>query len=148
MSRLRIQHCIISNITRQYGTHPTSDLLGVDYFHTVPAHKEFPYYVSGLELFVRFLGTRRIRGRIRITVSQIDDEGFGDPLDLRSTLFAPTAHSDGVLVLDKGFKLINMMIPEEGTFAVRVHRRIRPHSWSPPEWRVLATEWICLSRSI
>lgn len=148
MGRLRIQHCIVNGITRQYGPHPTSDLLGVDYFRTVPADTEFPYYVSSLELFVRFLGTRRIRGRVRITVSQIDDEG----LDIRSIydqlFLLPTANSDGILVLDKGFKLINMMIPEEGTFAVRVHRRVRSRSWSPPDWRVLATEWICFSRSI
>ena len=52
MGRLRIQHCIINRITRQYGPHPTSDLLGVDYFHTISADVEYPYVVSQLELFV------------------------------------------------------------------------------------------------
>jgi hypothetical protein len=57
MGRLRVQHCLVNQTTRQYGQNPTSDLLGVDYFHTVPPDTEFPRTVGKLELFVRFFGT-------------------------------------------------------------------------------------------
>jgi hypothetical protein len=75
VGRLRVQHCVVNMTTRQYGPHPTSDLLGVDYFHTVPADTEFPRTLSKLELFVRFIGTGGVAGRIRVTVSHLDANG-------------------------------------------------------------------------
>lgn len=57
MSRPRpdVQLCVLCHTARRYGPHPTWDLLGVDYTHTVPPDAEFPRYLPRLDLFVRFL---------------------------------------------------------------------------------------------
>ena len=65
MSRLAVQQCVVCKTIRQFGPNPTTDLLGMDYFYTVPADTEFPQ-PGNLELFVRFLGLDQpLRGSSR-----------------------------------------------------------------------------------
>src|SRR5688500_15573374 len=52
--RVRVHHFVANLTTRQYGPHPTSDLLGVDYIHDVPADAEFPRTILRMDLFTRF----------------------------------------------------------------------------------------------
>lgn len=52
--RVRVHHFVANLTTRQYGSHPTSDLLGVDYWHEVPADTEFPRTIGRIDLFTRF----------------------------------------------------------------------------------------------
>ncbi len=125
MGRVRVQHCIVNATTRQYGPNPTSDLLGVDYFHTVPADTEFPRTLGKLELFVRFFGDNGITGRVRITVSRLYSNGTDRELVYRRMFDITATGVSGSVVLDRGFKLINVLIPGEGTYAVRVARRVR-----------------------
>jgi hypothetical protein len=147
MGRLRVQHCVVNATTRQYGPSPTSDLLGVDYFHTVPADTEFPRAVGKLELFVRFFGTNGISGRVRVTVSLLNPDGTDRELVYRKVFNLPTSTASGLVVLDKGFKLLNMLIPAEGTYAVRVTRRVR-RPWEVRRgWRILAVDYLYIARA-
>ena len=52
--RVTVHHFVANLTTRQYGEHPTSDLLGVDYIHDVPADAEFPRTILRMDLFTRF----------------------------------------------------------------------------------------------
>ncbi len=125
MPRLRVQHCILNKTTRQYGSNPTSDLLGVDYFHTFPTDAEYPRFVSKLELFVRFIFRDRLGGKIRVTMTEVDSEG-SDLRDIYSHDFpSPIIDDEGELVQDKSFNLLSLMIPGDGTYAIRVMRRTR-----------------------
>lgn len=147
MGRLRVRHCVVNRTTRQYGPNPTSDLLGVDYFHTVPADTEFPRSLGKLELFVRFFGTDGISGRVRVTVSHLKPDGTDRELVYRRQFDLPTSYARGLVVLDKGFKLINILIPGEGTYAVRITRRVRRPWEARSGWRVLATDYLYIARA-
>ena len=147
MGRLRVQHCVVNATTRQYGPNPTSDLLGVDYFHTVPADTEFPRTVGKLELFVRFFGTDGISGRVRVTVSLLNPDGTDRELVYRRAFDLSTTAARGFVVLDKGFKLLNVLIPGEGTYAVRVTRRVRRPWEARRGWRVLAVDYLYIARA-
>src|SRR5262245_4459786 len=52
--RVAVHHFVANMTTRQYGQHPTSDLLGVDYIHEVPADTEFPRWLPRIDVFTRF----------------------------------------------------------------------------------------------
>ncbi|MDY3555582.1 hypothetical protein R5W24_004725 [Gemmata sp. JC717] len=147
MGRLRVQHCVVNMTTRQYGPNPTSDLLGIDYFHTVPADTEFPRTLAKLELFVRFFGTDGVSGRVRVTVSYLWPDGTDRELVYRR-LFDVAVHDvTGPVVLDRGFKLINVLVPGEGTYAMRVTRRVRRPWEANSGWRVLAADYIQIARA-
>lgn len=142
MGRLRIQHCIINRITRQYGPHPTSDLLGVDYFHTISADVEYPYVVSQLELFVRFYCESKLGGSILVTVShESGTEPAEEPVYSQSYVL-PDLEANGSIIYDRSFKLKGLRISREGLFSIRVQRRIRRTFWQLPTWRILSTEYI------
>jgi hypothetical protein len=147
MGRLRVQHCVVNMTTRQYGPNPTSDLLGVDYFHTVPADTEFPRTLAKLELFVRMFGTDGIAGQVRITVSHLHPDGMDRELVYRKTFALPASVARGLVVLDRAFKLINVLLPGEGTYAVRVTRRVRRPWEAKPGWRILAADYLYVSRA-
>src|SRR5690348_616839 len=51
---VNVHHFVANITTRQYGPHPTSDLLHVDYIHDVPPDTEFPRRVGRIDLFTRF----------------------------------------------------------------------------------------------
>ena len=59
----------------------------------------------------------------------------------------PTVATPGLVVLDSGFKLINVLIPGEGTYAVRVTRRVRRPWEARPGWRILAAEYLHIARA-
>ena len=146
MARLRVQHCILNDTTRQYGSHPTSDLLGVDYVHSLPADTEYPRFVPKLELFVRFVFQDRLCGTVRITMTELDDDG-DDIRRIYARDFAlPLIEDKGVLFIDRSFKLVNLMIPGDATYAIRVMRRSRQAPWMKPYWKTLATEYVLFSR--
>jgi hypothetical protein len=59
MKRRIAVHDFVANLTtRQYGPHPTSDLLAVDYIHEVPPDTEFPRWLPRMDVFTRFYLTR------------------------------------------------------------------------------------------
>lgn len=147
MGRLRVQHCVVNLTTRQYGPNPTSDLLGVDYFHTVPADTEFPRSLRKLELFVRFFGTDGAAGRVRVTVTRLWPDGSDRELVYRRLFDVSVQGASGAVVLDRGFKLVDGLVPGEGVYAVRVARRVRRPWEAKARWRVLAADHIAITRA-
>lgn len=147
MGRLRVQHCVVNATTRQYGPNPTSDLLGVDHFRTVPADTEFPRTLGKLELFVRFYGSDGITGRVRITVSYLWPDGSDRELVYRNLFNIAVPNLSGAVIMDRGFKLVNVLIPGEGSYAVRVMRAVRRPWEAKIGWRVLAADYIQIARA-
>lgn len=147
MARLRVLHCLLSRVIRQYGPHPTSDLLGVDYYRTVPADTEFPVLLNPLEVFVRFLGAGGIRGRVWILVSYLNPDGSDRRVIYRKPAALPTVVSTGDVVLERSFKLVGVSLPGEGVYAVRVARRSR-RAWDlRSRWRILRADYFQLTRA-
>jgi hypothetical protein len=145
--RLDVQHCVVNMTTRQYGPHPTSDLLGVDYFHTVPADTEFPRTVARLELFVRFFGAGLRPTQVRVTVSRLNPDGTDRDQCYDHTFPVCTTALPGPVVIDRGYKLLNVQLPGEGEYAVRVLQAVK-RRWEPrPGWRVLAAEYFWVERA-
>lgn len=147
MGQVRVQHCIVNATTRQYGPNPTSDRLGADYFHTVPADTEFPRALGKRELFVRFFGSDGIAGRVRDTVSLLRPDGSDRELVDRNRFDVSAPGVSGAVVFDRGFKLINVQVPGEGTYAVRATRRVRRPWEAKPGWRVLAVDDFHIARA-
>lgn len=145
--RVRVQHCILNATTRQYGPHPTSDLLGVDYFLTVPADTEFPKRLGKLELFVRFFGDDGITGRVRVTITRLYASGADRELVYRNRFDISTPVVGGLIVPDRSFKMMNVLLPGEGTYAVRVARGVRRPWEAKRGWRVLAVEYFHIARA-
>lgn len=146
MSRLAVQHCVVNTTTRQYGPHPTSDLLGGDYFHTVPADTEFPR-AAKVELFVRFFGLNLPPVWVRVEVVYLNPDGTDRELVYRRRFDLPFTGEAGRVVMDRGFKLLNVRLPGEGEYAVRVLRRVRRRFAARAEWRVLAGEYFAVTRA-
>ncbi len=147
MARLRIQHCIVNLTTRQYGVHPTSDLLGVDYYYTVPADTEFPTYPRKFELFVRFIASSRIGGSVRVTISFLNYDGSDRQIIYKKRFGVPSATAARFLVVDQGFKMLNVSLPGEGTYAVRVSKQFRKPWEAKTRWILLATDYFLVEKA-
>jgi hypothetical protein len=138
--------CLVSRVIRQYGPNPTSDLLGVDYFVDVPADTEFPKRIGPLELFVRFVGVNGIRGRVRVVVSYLNPDGSDRQVMFRKVYPLPTVVAAGDVILARGFKLVDLDVPGEGTYAVRVARRVRRPWEAKAGRRVLGADYFQVRR--
>jgi hypothetical protein len=119
--RLPVQHCVLARVVRQYGPHPTSDLLGVDYTLTAPADTEFPGFVGGVELFVR--NPRPAAVWVTITRLWPDGTDRAEVFRRRFDLSFPT-HANPVMV-DVGLKVPNLSLPGVSGYAVRIVRPTR-----------------------
>jgi hypothetical protein len=154
MSRLDVQQCIVSTAIRQYGPNPTSDLLGVDYFYTVPADTEFPRTIK-LELFARFFGIDQSPTWVFLTVMYLSQNGSDREEVYRKRFDLPFLNQSGRVVLDRGFKLMNVLLVGEGEYAVRVLRPRRQRrqyntgsKWQESaEWRILAADYFAVGRA-
>lgn len=149
MSRPRVfvQLCVVNMTTHQYGPHPTSNLLGVDYFRAYPPDTEFPRTIGRLDLFVRFLlrpPNATDPFEIAVHVHRLNPDGT-DRQQVNNFRFPVQVGQDAV-AHDHVFRLVNIQIPGEGQYAVRVCRWGR-HSWKGEGWRVLATDYFLVIRS-
>ena len=144
MAGLRVLHCLVNSTTRQHGSPPTSDLLGVNYFRTVPADTEFPRRYGPLELFVRFSVARRMGGRVRVVVSYLNPDGSDRQVVYRKVFVLPSRTDPAGVLLDRAFKLANVELPGEGVYVVRVVRRVR-QGWAS-RWRVLGRDHFSITR--
>ncbi len=70
--RVAVHHLVANLTTRQYGPNPTSDLLGVDYWHGVPPDTEFPHTLRQMDLFTRFYPMRARPTEYRVRVFWLD----------------------------------------------------------------------------
>lgn len=143
-SRLDVQLCVVNMTTRQYGPHPTSDLLGVDYLRTYPPDTEFPRTVDQLDVFVRFFVAEMNPTRIAVRVWHLHPDGSRRER-VNEHRFVVPFHPDEVF-REHVFRLKNVRIPGEGTYAVQVCRRSR-HNWKGFGLRVLGTDYFHVVRS-
>ncbi|MBX9628441.1 MAG: hypothetical protein K2X82_31885 [Gemmataceae bacterium] len=147
MSRLRVLHCLVNRVTRQYPPDTSSDLLGVNYFRSVPADTEFPKLLAPFEVFVRFYARRRIGGSVWVFVSPARPGGAGPGVFYRRRFALPTVTGPADVVYDRSFKLVGMTVPGAGTYTVRVVRRAGRGWDGRRRWRVLGTDYFQVVRA-
>jgi hypothetical protein len=132
--RVAVHHFVANLTTRQYGPHPTSDLLGVDYVHSVPADTEFPRWLAKVDLFTRFYLTAAKPTEFLIRVSWRDAPSSRQPCRRTygpfTILFAPTD-----VVHDHAFRLVNVQLDGPGRYDVFLYHRRRTKRG--PRWRRL-----------
>lgn len=145
--RFSVLLCVVNQTTRQYGPYPTSDLLGVDYFYRVPANTEFPKWVPKLELFVRFVGHDVTPATVSVAIVRLHPDGTDRDEVYRKRFAVPFSGQPGQVVLDLSYKLMNIVLPSDGVFAVRVLRRGKNRYTGDPVWRVLATDYFEVIKS-
>ena len=144
MARLSVQHCVLGLSARQHGRPVTTDLLGINYFYTVPADTEFPKTVAQVEVFVRFFGEDLPPVSVQVVVGRVLGRRAIGGLLYRRRFVVSDVPQPGSVVIDRTFKLLYLRLPGEGEYAVQVHRRVRPEWGNEPSYRVLTTErfWV------
>jgi hypothetical protein len=144
--RLTVQHCVLTRVVRQYGPHPTSDLLGVDYTLTAPADTEFPWSVGGAEVFVRYFvwNPRPVTVWVSVTRLNPDDTDGAQIYRKRYDLRFPPP--PGRAMMDTGLKLRNLSFPGEGRYAIRILRPVKGRWQVGPNWRTLGVEYFLVER--
>ncbi len=147
MARLRVLNCMLAQTVRQYGPHPTSDLLGVDYFYDLPADTEFPRRLGPLELFVRFLVSGPLVGRVRLSITRLHLDGTDRDRVYWKMSDLPAVPNPGLVVIDHGFKLRNVVVPGEARYAVRVSRKVGRRWDGTRRWRILAADHLDVRRA-
>ena len=122
--RLSVQHCVVTQTTTRSGSPPTSNLLGVNHYLTVPTDAEFPRTVSTMDVFVRFFLRNPRTTKIAVEVWWLDANGADRMLVnsyVHNVRFGPN-----ISVHDQVFRMVNVRLPGEGLYAVRVLRVRRP----------------------
>lgn len=147
MARLRVLHCLVNRVTRQYPPDTASDLLGVNYFRTVPADTEFPKLLAPFELFVRFHAHRRISGAVWVLISAPPAGGSGGRVVYRLRVALPVVTAPIDVVYDKGVKLVGVSVPGPGAYTVRVVRRAGRGWDGRRRWRVLGADYFEVVRA-
>jgi hypothetical protein len=126
--RVRVHHFVASLTTRQYGPHPTSDLLHVDYTYDVPPDTEFPRRLGQIDLFTRFYLEQAGPTDFFVLVRWTDSP---DEQRNRVGRYGPytVAFDPPDIVRDHVFRLQNIQLPGVGRYAILlVIRRL-------PDWK-------------
>jgi hypothetical protein len=129
--RVTVHHFVANLTTRQYGPHPTSDLLGVDYVHDVSADTEFPCWIPRVDLFTRFYLRRAQPIEFTIRVRWLDARGAGKFRQHFGPFSVPFQLTDSVR--DWSFRLNNVQLDGVGRYEVLLLRRKRV-GWDPDAW--------------
>lgn len=129
--RVAVHHFVANLTTRQYGPHPTSDLLGVDYVHEVPADTEFPRWLARVDLFARFYLMDANPCEFYVRAWWLDyprrrKGKFIDQFGPFTVNFVP-----GETVRDHVFRVVNLQLPGVGRYALRL---VRPKT---ADWKSL-----------
>lgn len=143
--RIQVQHAVLCPIVRQYGTTPTSDLLGVCYTYTYAPDLEFPRHIPQVDLFTRFFVHRPGAAEFVLRVWRLDGDGS---LLARMGSFGPyqVQFTRGSFVTDRSFRMKNVRVDGVGTYAVRLCMK-RKHRWQGVRYQILATEYFQVVRS-
>lgn len=120
--RVAVHHFVANLTTRQYGPHPTSDLLGVDYIHAVPADTEFPRLIPRVDLFTRFYLRDAKPTTFLIRVNWREAPASQQPCRRKygpfTLPFQPTE-----IVRDYAFRLTSVRLDGVGWYDVVLYRR-------------------------
>lgn len=135
--KVAVHHFIVADVVRRYGQNPTSDLLGVNYWRTVPSSTEFPSRVSQIDLFTRFYLSGAGLTRFQIGVMWLDESrGIRRLMGVYQFLvrFAPDER-----VRDHVFRLHSVRLEGVGVYRVRLRRRgLRDRYTRVKSWLFLA----------
>ncbi len=143
--RVQVQHAVLCPIVRQYGSAPTSDLLGVCYTYTYAPDIEFPRHIPQVDLFTRFFvyspGFEEYF--LRVWRLAADDAG-----QTRMGSFGPypVRFTPGTVFVDRPFRMKNVRVEGVGRYAVRLCVK-RNRRWRGVRYRILATEFFQVVRS-
>jgi hypothetical protein len=144
-SVISVHHFVASLTIRQYGSSPTSDLLGVDYWFTYPSNVELPIRIGRIDLFTRFYLSNARSSLFSIEIWWNDPSGY---VRDRMGVFGPfpMAFTPGQTVADGAFRLNNVILSRHGVYTIRLLRR-RRHRWQGEKWSVVRETHFCLVRT-
>ena len=134
--RVSVHHFVANMTTTQSGPHPTSNLLGVDYWYDVPADAEFPRRIGRMDLFTRFYLTRARPVEFFVRVLWLDVPTGGPRIIGR---YGPELMSfrPDETVRDHVFKAVNLQVEGPGLHRILLLRE-RPANWRGRRFAVLA----------
>jgi hypothetical protein len=119
-NRVAVHHFVVNLTTRQYGPSPTSDLLGVNYWFTVPADAEFPRWLTRVDVFTRFYVQNAKPVEFIIAVKWLDDPiKQAPPLRLYGPFSVPFHRTERIR--DHVFRLVNVRLNGVGKYVVYCH---------------------------
>jgi hypothetical protein len=126
--RVSVHHFVGNLTTTQSGPHPTSNLLGVDYWYDVPADAEFPRVIGKLAFFTRFYLRRPTPTEFSVVVRWTDSP---DPMRRRARWYGPylVNFQPTDAVYDHAFRVVNIRLDGVGRYTVWLV------SEKPPDWR-------------
>ncbi|HEV3387025.1 MAG TPA: hypothetical protein VG097_19560 [Gemmata sp.] len=131
MSRkVSVHHFVANMTTSQSGAHPTSNLLGVDYWYDVPPDAEFPRTIAWMDLFTRFylLKAKPVEFYIRVLWQDAPERSRR-----KIARFGPymVGFKPDKTVHDHVFKIFNIRLQGVGRHTIQLLRR-RYGSWERP----------------
>ena len=141
--KIRVQHMVAGHSVRQYGSNPTSDLLGVAYRIIYSPDTEFPVTVPQIDVFTRFFVEHPGTDEFVVRVWSLGVSGQ-QPSFVRA--FGPHRVIFPVdeVHLDCRFRVKYLQAPRPGMYALRL---CRPKAgWRGVRWSILATEYILINR--
>jgi len=142
--KVSVHHFIANLTTRQYGPHPTSDLLGVDYIHDVPADTEFPRTLARVDLFTRFYLNGAKPTEFFVRVLWLDSP---TPKLRRIGRYGPNLVSfqPNEAVHDHVFKVVNLRLAGAGRHRVLLLRK-RTANWRGKRLAIIAQTHFTVER--
>jgi hypothetical protein len=111
--RVSVHHFVANATTTQSGPHPTSNLLGVDYWYDVPADAEFPRVVGRMDFFTRFYLRRAKPTAFYVSVCWADAPDLGRRRPARHGPYVVNFQPTDV-VYDHSFRVVNIRLPGAG----------------------------------
>lgn len=126
--RVAVHHFVANATTTQSGLHPTSNLLGVDYWHDVPADTEFPRRIARMDLFTRFYLAKAKLVVFFVWVLWVDPPK-GKPRVLGRYGPESLAFRPEETVRDHVFKVFNLQLKGVGRHRILLLRE-KPPGWS------------------
>ena len=136
--KVHVQHAVLCHTTRQYGSAPTSDLLGVQYSYTFPPDKEFPQRLPRVDLFTRFFIDRPGVQDFYVRVWRLLPDGRQTPM----CKYGPfrVQFPSRVVFRDQHFRLRDIHLGGIGRYAVKLCRKVS-RGWKGTRFRILKTEY-------
>jgi hypothetical protein len=123
--RVRVHAFLAAATVSQSGLHPTSNLLGVDYWHEVPADAEFPRTIARLDLFTRFYLQNASPTEFIITIRWLDSPSRQERRPVRFGPFVVNFQRNE-FVRDHSFRAINIRLSGVGRYSIRLVREVKP----------------------